>query len=31
MEGSLKLRFAHDARSEEKLFQRVELLIDQMS
>jgi transcription-repair coupling factor (superfamily II helicase) len=31
MEGPLKLRFAHDARSEEKLFQRVELLLDQIA
>ncbi len=30
LEGSLKLRFTHDARTEEKLFQRVETLLDQL-
>jgi transcription-repair coupling factor (superfamily II helicase) len=30
LEGSLKLRFAHDARSEDKLFQRVEALLEQL-
>ena len=31
LEGPFKLRFAHDARSEERLFARVELLLDQLS
>ncbi len=30
LEGSLKLRFVHDARTEEKLFQRVETLLEQL-
>jgi transcription-repair coupling factor (superfamily II helicase) len=31
LEGPLKLRFSHDARSEEKLFARVEQLVDQLA
>jgi transcription-repair coupling factor (superfamily II helicase) len=31
LEGPLKLRFTHDARSEEKLFARVEQLVDQLA
>ena len=31
LDGPLKLRFAHDARTEEKLFTRVEQLVDQLS
>ncbi len=30
LDGALKLRFAHDARTEEKLFTRVEQLLDQL-
>jgi transcription-repair coupling factor (superfamily II helicase) len=30
LEGSLKLRFAHDARTEDKLFLRVEQLLEQL-
>jgi transcription-repair coupling factor (superfamily II helicase) len=31
LDGPLKLRFTHDARSEEKLFARVEQLVEQLS
>jgi transcription-repair coupling factor (superfamily II helicase) len=31
LEGSLKLRFTHDARTEDKLFQRIEQLLDQLA
>jgi transcription-repair coupling factor (superfamily II helicase) len=31
LDGPLKLRFTHDARSEEKLFQRIEQLLDAIS
>ena len=31
LDGPLKLRFTHDARSEEKLFARVEQLVDQLA
>ena len=31
LDGPLKLRFAHDARTEEKLFTRVEQLVEQMT
>jgi transcription-repair coupling factor (superfamily II helicase) len=31
LEGPLKLRFTHDARSEERLFTRVEQLLEQLS
>jgi transcription-repair coupling factor (superfamily II helicase) len=31
LDGPLKLRFSHDARSEEKLFTRVEQLVDQLT
>jgi transcription-repair coupling factor (superfamily II helicase) len=31
LDGPLKLRFAHDARNEEKLFARVEQLVDQLA
>jgi transcription-repair coupling factor (superfamily II helicase) len=31
LDGPLKLRFAHDARSEEKLFARVEQLVEQLA
>jgi transcription-repair coupling factor (superfamily II helicase) len=31
LDGPLKLRFTHDARTEEKLFTRVEQLIEQVS
>ena len=30
LDGPLKLRFTHDARTEEKLFGRVEQLLDQL-
>jgi transcription-repair coupling factor (superfamily II helicase) len=30
LEGSLKLRFTHDARTEENLFQRVETVLEQL-
>jgi transcription-repair coupling factor (superfamily II helicase) len=30
LDGSLKLRFAHDARTEDKLFLRVEQLLEQL-
>jgi len=31
LDGPLKLRFTHDARSEEKLFARIEQLVDQLA
>jgi transcription-repair coupling factor (superfamily II helicase) len=31
LDGPLKLRFSHDARSEEKLFTRIEQLVDQLA
>ena len=31
LDGPLKLRFAHDARTEEKLFTRVEQLVEQLT
>jgi len=31
LDGPLKLRFTHDARSEEKLFGRVEQLVEQLA
>jgi hypothetical protein len=31
LDGPLKLRFTHDARTEEKLFARVEQLVEHMT
>jgi len=31
LDGPLKLRFAHDARTEDKLFSRIEQLVDQLT
>ena len=31
LDGPLKLRFSHDARTEEKLFTRVEQLVEQLT
>jgi transcription-repair coupling factor (superfamily II helicase) len=31
LDGPLKLRFTHDARSEEKLFARIEQLVEQLA
>jgi len=31
LEGALKLRFSHDAKTEDKLFQRIEQVLDQLA